>query len=397
MWKRAALAMSVLATTAAIGLAGASGAAQSRPRWQVVPQWRNQIAVVAAGRIWFFLADPGNPLVVKSAPIANGRVGAWRRTTLPNTRGWIYKSILRDDLVFAKSCPGTLQGCTLAAVRLRSDGTLGKPTDVGGAPVPASSSGAEVVQLPDRAVQVTGYTSGIRSARRGVCCPAVDYTKLVQPEPGPDLVLGIDHRGRLWMAWATSYGRPGPSAAKIVELDPSTLRLRGTPVVVSASGTTAFYLVCSDACRVVAERMPPKRYARAVVISRAPDERSATTLKLPLKKPWLIGRTGSGKRVRVPAPYTLIGAHPSAGRLDVAYWGDGSERGLTVRVARGNVRGANMHVRSSIFAPSSSTTVVVGDPHGVSGPGYFAVVAIYERVNGGGGGPLARVAILPAG
>ena len=154
-----------------------------------------------------------------------------------------------------------------------------------------------------------------------VCCAAdgsgQNLTRFVdrQSSPARPVHLGLDARGRLWLAWHDATG------VKIVELDPASLVPRtATPIRAPGRGVERFHMVCAATCRLVIEAY------RVGILSWAPGERSPTTIAR--------GRNVFGE---TRAPRLLAAAYRS-GKLAVAYIPEDAPYG--VRVVRGDARGA---------------------------------------------------------
>jgi hypothetical protein len=172
--------------------------------------------------------------------------------------------------------------------------------------------------------------------------------------------------------------------AKMVGLDPQTLKPLGAPSVVP--GLTRGFanvkaVLCSDTCRVVVQGL---RTTGSVALSWAPGDSAATTPRLPLK---LKLPHGNG---------SVIAASYDAGALVVAYWGDSTPEGTRIAVARGDARGAKLRLVSSIAEPSSLGTRTHWTPlqqgeKGALGADGFAAEAIYDKGRRG----YVRVAVLP--
>jgi hypothetical protein len=376
-------------------LAGASAAAVAAPRWETVPVTKadDHFAVLAAGRVWFFnngTADTGR-FITKSARVVKGGLSSWVTGTLGGTKGWVNAGLLGQDLIFSANQAGL--GNKLWAVALRPDGTLGKPRDVLGAPTPASSGSSPVVRLRDRPVElVDACDYGVPCPGNnplphlGACCDVggnvSDLSSIAPPSTSPVATLGLDRRGRLWLAW-TPYVIKNGNRANVVELDTKTLEPRGKPLA-APSSLSVFSIVdlaCTDICRLVMEGASRSIAARN--FSWAPGERSPTPISPPGKEPG-----------------GVIGVRADGNRLLAAYSAGSPDHGnLAVRVARGDKRGRNLRLVSSIAIPPTIGSFANGEnltigPVGTFGSGGFAAVAVYEQFSGGNK-VLVRVAILP--
>jgi hypothetical protein len=369
-------------------LTGASAAAEAAaPRWQTVPVTKadDHAVVLAAGRVWVMNNNTagGDRFVTKSARISNGKLSSWVTATLEGFSGWSTTGLLGGPLVFIAAQPGTPIP-KIWGVTLRPNGTLGKPAELRGAPAPPSSAGSGVIQLPDRAVTFADphYGTEIDPPHLGMCCDVngeiADYHSFIPPRSGPIPTLGLDRRGRLWLAWKPSRGRN----AQIVELDRKTLQPLGKPLVAPALSVFSIVdLACTDVCRLIMEGASRSSAARN--FSWAPGERSPTPIRPPGKDPG-----------------TVIGARADGGQLALAYSAGSTDQGsFAVSVARGDKRGGHLRLVSSIAIPPTIGSFANGEnltigPVGTFGPGGFAAVAVYEQFTGGNK-VLVRVAILP--
>jgi hypothetical protein len=366
-------------------LVGAAAAAAPAPRWQVVPggQADNEAVLWSAGRLWFVTHGRGGAYVVRSGRLSKGRLSDWKtaRPALP-AGSWVYQSGPGRDLLFTMS--GAAAGSPLLAFRLMPNGALGAPAPLGGAPVPDSSGGSQVIQLADRAVRLVGIP-GRRNEpipHLGACCDIggapVDLAPFIPPNSAARALLGVDRGGRVWLAWVP--GRQGrKQQAQLVELYPATLKPRGRPAAVPGFRGFASIraLVCADTCRVLVEGMAG-RGTRAVL--------------------W-----GVGENVRVIAPRAkkkcadaacggVIDARQVRGHLLVAYWSDPNELELTVGVARGDARGRRLKPVRSVVEPRRLGGATLSSmPFGAFGADGFAAVAVYS-----GSRTVVRAAVLRA-
>lgn len=375
----------------ACGLAAVvvAAAAAAAPRWHVISgaSVDNEAVIWESGRLWFLNSTGNGRYILRSAGVARGRLSGWKQAA-PKLEpgGWVYRRSQGRDLVFASSATGA--NARLVAVRLMPNGTLGDPVDVGGAPMPPSSTAATFAQLRDRAVLITGVTSS-RSEFAGhiaVCCDVNGKVANFQRFPGSRNAmgrLGVDHKGRLWMAWVP--GRQGvKQRVRVVELEPDTLKARGQPMVVPGFGgfLTLRAMICTDVCRVFLEGLAARGKK---VGSWAPGERTLTSIRIP-------------QRTRCPSGSCagLIDARAAGTGLALAYSADASQSGYTIGTARADSRGRLLRRVSSIREPSSlgpieRSLVLSSIPFGAMGPDGFAAIAAYS----GSGRPIVRVAFLP--
>jgi hypothetical protein len=251
-----------------------------------------------------------------------------------------------------------------------------------------------VIQLTDRAIRLVGINNSQNefAPNAGACCDVNGQPASYASVVGARVLaqLGLDRHGRLWLAWTP--GRQGPKQqARIVELDPQTLKPRGEVGMVPGfrGFVTIRALVCTDICRLVVEGYAATRpvVPGLTAVSWARGERSPTKIRFPVEN-----QASNGG---------LIAARDDAGRLAVAYWGDSSETQFTVGLARGDARGANLRAVSAIQEPtrlgSFSNGVQLNSSvnYGALARDGYAAAAVYT---GGGGSSgyraILRVAIL---
>lgn len=369
-------------------LIGANAAAAPAPappsRWQAVPggQVENEAVLWSAGRLWLLSRGRGGAYVVRSGRVTKGRLGDWKtaRPALP-AGSWAYQSSPGRDLLF--TTPGAAAGSPLLAFRLMPNGGLGQPAALGGAPIPDSSGGSQVIQLADRAVRLVTI-QGRRNERAphlGACCDVggapVDFASFISPSSAAGGLLGVDRRGRVWLAWVSD--RQGKKQqVQLVELFPATLKPNGRPAAVpGVRGSVSIRsLVCTDSCRVLAEGTAG-RGVRAVLWGVG-------------ERPIAIAPRAK-KKCAQAACGSVIDARQARGHLLVAYWADASD--LTVAVARADARGRNLkRVRSVVQPRRLGNATLSSMPFGVFGADGFAAVAPYS----GGSRGVVRVAILRA-
>jgi hypothetical protein len=368
-------------------LIGANAAAAPAPasRWQVVPggQVDNEAVLWSAGRLWFISHGRGGDYIVRSGRVTKGRLGDWKtaRPALPGG-DWVYQSGPGRDLLFTTSGVGA--GSPLLAFRLMPNGTLGPPGSLGGGPVPESSGGSQVVQLADRAVRLVNIPGRRKEPvpHLGACCDVgaapVDFASFIPPKSAVRALLGVDRRGRVWLAW-TPGGRGPKQQAQLVELYPATLKPRGRPAKVpGVRGLVSIRsLVCSDTCRVLAEGMAGRGMTAVL---------------------WGVGErpmpiAPSAKKKCADACGSVIDARQVNGHLLVAYWAGPSNAALTVGVARADARGRRLKGVRSIQQPKRLGSATLRSmPFGAFGADGFAAAAVYS----GGTGAVVRVAILRA-
>jgi hypothetical protein len=380
---------SVLAGVAGAAiLATAAAGAAPQARWIEVPTARTHHSTVllSASRVWFLRPTSTGGYTATSARQAGARLVGWKTVSVGLGRGsWALIRGFDGDLRFANSA--RTADVAAVAVRLLASGEVGTPVALGGAPPRRSSTGSEAVQLPDRVVRLTGVTSSGNQfvPVLAVCCdPGGKIVGLgsLPASTGALALLGVDRSGRLWLAWAS--GRAGPrSEARMVELDPTTLRPRGQPR--AAPGYRGFVkiraLVCTDVCRVVIEGGLGRRLSRG---SWAPSERAVTTIRLPQRLRCQFGSCGG-----------VIDARDDEGRISFAYYADASQTGYTIGTARSDSRGRNLRRVASIRLPARLGSFERGvsldstPAGGLSSEG-FAAYAFYSS----GRRSVVRVALL---
>ena len=317
--------VTVVVSVSATTLAGAAPAAPAPGAWKTIPGVRADfgqgIAAVgwASGRAWVALTGAGgNTMSVTSARVAGRSLSGFETTRL-NASMYV-RMIAGSELVYSVS---QTNSDSLLARQLLPNGRLGPPT----VPLDPKPIAPNQDLSAQAALRVGGRTVWALpgASRTGsvlwVCCTAdgsgQNLTRFVdrQSSPARPVHLGIDARGRLWLAWHDATG------VKIVELDPVNLVPRtATPIRAPGRGVERFHMVCAATCRLVIEAY------RVVILSWAPGERSPTTIAR--------GRNVFGE---TRSPRLLAAAYRS-GKLAVAYIPEDAPYG--VRVVRGDARGA---------------------------------------------------------
>ena len=375
------------ATVAGVLAMGAGATAAATPAWHTVPGNTIDHRAFAwlAGRAWVVEGPPGGgKVVVRSARVAGTKLTGWtsRRLAVADRWGWVGE--LDNDLVWSTGEKTPEGADLLRATRLMPNGTVGRPAEVRTGPATKYSNDSTLAagRLGDRLLQFTDGKPNTEISELGLCCNVdggiVDYSSLARPGGLPRAYLGLDRRGRLWLAWNNTVGRERFTAG-IVQLDRTTLLPRGQPTKVpSLRYAQVVSLVCFDVCRLVVRGSLPARSSKARNFTWAPGERSPTAL-------FTRGQFGS-----------VIAARDYGGRLVVAYSATDPKNNLLVALARGDARGRNLRDLSSILIPQtlgtfgSGLNLTVG-PIGVFGPKGFMAVTKYE----GGRKYDVRIAILP--
>jgi hypothetical protein len=193
------------------------------------------------------------------------------------------------------------------------------------------------------------------------------------------LHVGRDTQGRIWLAWLDRRNHSGAilGAARILELDASTLAPRSRAVAIPRVVASRVELACDAACRLVAQT------AGGQIVSWAPGERSAT-------------RVASTYRFKIgSAPAWLLAATYQSGRLVVAYQG---EKGKTryadatvrdkIRIVRGDARGARAREIAAIPVANGRAGSSGPGVHATFVPGGLVAVETFEYTPGYGPSPL---------
>lgn len=158
------------------------------------------------------------------------------------------------------------------------------------------------------------------------------------------LQLGLDARGRLWLAWLDTDGYKGAlrGVPHLLELDPKTLATRSPTLVPHGLVADSIELTCAASCRLVAGN------AAGDIVSWGPGERSPTRIAGHYTWP-------KGAVQPYSAPATLLAASYRSGRLAVAYRqrSRGSTGADEIQVVSGDARGARSRpVGAAIAIPS---------------------------------------------
>jgi hypothetical protein len=386
-------ALAIAGAAAALALvslaAGASGGTKS-PRLAVPTPWHylasldhpshgNRLVTVgwAAGRAWFFVGSQRG-LTIASARGRTLTAQATRRVQAPLS--W-YPIVLGSDVLYSTTRSST------GIAPLLANGNVGpaeaaspEPMETGkGIPVAAARLGGRLVWALAGGVRI-GDGLSFRPTL-AVCCDeagaAVDLTSLITPRPAPsDHALGVDDRGRVWLAWLDQLGRR--AEARIVELDPTTLERQTVKALVApVTGPLTLKLACARTCRLVMVASEPRRGGgmKQYLATWAPGERSATRLVLP----------------RDPQGFyehpELRAVDYRGGRLAVAYTQSSSNYGRTLNVVVGDARGARARLEGSVEVPArfSGTPMWIGTV-GAFTPSGLAFAQAYS------GGSKVRVA-----
>ena len=351
-WFLVAVAAAAVALGAGVAAAttGAAASAAAKPKWLVIRGfWPSgtgtEVAGSASGRGWlgFAKGDGASRSTILGSLRRVGGRPSFAKTVLAKSRGPM--TIVGSQLFYhlpGSGTPGELRGVPLLA-----NGGVGTPTAVPNDPesIPPPAYHplvADGVQVGSRFVWVlTGYTGG-GAPVLWACCSSTGelsgLSRFIDPKRVMDsLQLGLDAKGRLWLAWLDLYRRKSWGGVRMVELDPDTLAPR-TPKTFVAPAPDSWLrpkLVCADLCRMVMEDLGGD------IFTWAPGERSATRMRLGTRQ----------KRA------TLLDASFRSGKLIVA-----SAKTLNFRrppwsveeisIVRGDTRGSHARRVSSV-APAS--------------------------------------------
>ena len=230
----------------------------------------------ASNRAWI-AAVGARGMAVTSVRVDSGKLRAFKTTSIPAGRGYGSLIVESELEYWVELADG--KGRLLQTRQLLANGGLGAPTE---APLeldqiahtPRHFIGPEAaVRLDNRTIwALPGYTKQFnQKAVLWVCCgedgSARELTQLIDRASAPRPVhLGLDERGRLWLAW---HDRSG---VKIAELDPATLAPRTKPLEAPGRVVERFELVCEVTCRLVIESL------ETGIHSWAPGERSPTKI-----------------------------------------------------------------------------------------------------------------------
>jgi hypothetical protein len=353
----AGLALLLASSAALLGASAGEPARVATPKsqWQLLPGVTMDISQGvpapgwAASRVWIPTVDRNLPLLWSARP-SGRRLTSLVRTRIPDT------AIVRYPIVDEQLVLGGHTGLkeTFTAPLL-ANGRLGAlkpvPEDLLARAKEAAPRVEHVgvddgVRVGDRIVWAVGAseTTGIGGGNdwRMVCCSvsgrAVDLTRLT----GHAVLfprIGRDAHGRLWLSWLDhrDYPHAVRGVPRILELDPSTLAPRSKVLRIPGVVADRMELACAASCRLVAQS------ATGDVVSWAPGEHSPTRVA----GHWERGKLGD-------FPMWLLAATYRSGRLVVAYHG---VRGKslydvmapdTIRVVRGDARGANARIVGSV-------------------------------------------------
>ncbi len=376
-----ALLALTLVTAAPAGPASGGGLSDrtAQPRWQHLPSLDhsghgNRLTNLAwaGGRAWLVVSSLRG-LTVASARPSGGGLGSAQTTKIAAPLGW-YPVVVGSELVFS-----TARGASGIA-QLLPNGKVAPTAPVSPDPM-AADKGIPVAAASLRGRLIWALAGGIPigeginyKTTLAACCDAngaaVDLTKLITSRPAPrDHALGVDARGRVWLAWLDNFGRN--AQVRVVELDPTTL-VRRTPkaLVAPVPRASRFQLACGQTCRLViqAGEGRPAGGFREYLATWSPGERSATRLALPVDKDGAYEHPG------------LLEADYRGSRLAVAYIQGSSDYGPTLKIVVGDARGAKARAAGSVEMPSRFDGLPMWSfSVGAFTPSGFAVAQTYSN------------------
>ena len=317
--------------------------AQSESQWQVfqgakVDEGRPLLGLTwAVNRVWI-IAPHGEVATLASARVSGRRLTSFAATRVPGG-AFQYVPIVDGELVLeANDRPVTAP--------LLANGRLGASTAVADdllARAKEAIPRLDGVSISDRlrsGGRVVWALDGYEKAGTGsrafflVCCDetgaATDLTQFVDRRVGAtSSQLGLDARGRVWLAWLDrgNYSGAMRGYPRVLELDPSTLAPQTKAVAAPGLVTDRVELACAASCRTVAQS------ASGDIVSWAPGEHAPSLA---------VRHVVSLNRVYT-FPRELLAATSTAGGFLIAYRGQtGEEKPLEViGVVRIDARGAH--------------------------------------------------------
>ncbi len=344
--------MAVLATFVPAALAGLASktapAAKPKSPWGVFEGMKfagDRLLFAfgwASNRVWAGIeneAPRGTVLTLGSARVSGRSLAGYATSRVPTDERQLMP-IVGSELAF--EAPRGLVTAPLLA-----NGRLGATTPVtddlearAGERVP-NLSGARIedgVRVGGRIVWALTAGSDTNLGKTYVlacCSESGEASELVLRKAAWQIFvhLGVDARGRLWLAWldTTGYGA-ARGVPRVAELAPSTLAMRSKPVGAPMIADKLL-LACATSCRIVAQS------AAGDIVSWAPGERSPTR----------VVRHGAN------APAWLLDASYRSGRLAVVHQASTAQdpRGFQgVRVVRGDARGARAREIGAVTVPN---------------------------------------------
>lgn len=354
----------VAISSAAAGSASDAAARerQAAPSWQHLPALDHghgaglTAAAWSAGRLWFVVGSR-RQLLVSSARVASGALTSHQTTRAQAPLSW-YPLVVGAEVAYSAS------RSALGVAPLLPNGRLG-PTATP-SPDPLESNVGYPVAAARIGERIVWVLMGGRPVGEGlnfrptlqVCCDETgvprnlsDLATLRMQSPPRAHSLGLDAKGRMWLAWVD--GRRGRAEVRMVELDPSTLAPRTRRALIAPiqrvayphTRTQALPLVCAATCRVVVSSSHDLPTGGGVtrIATWAPGERAATIVDLP--------RAAAGDHDDA----LLVAAAVRGGKLAIAYRQDVSEpRARLLRVVIGDAQGRSTKLVGSVSLPEKS-------------------------------------------
>jgi hypothetical protein len=388
----AAALLAVPAAETAPAVKGAAASTGAKPKWLVLPDFwpadASGATVIgsASGRGWVgFLRSDGasNSTLLGSLRRVGGRL-SFAKAVLTRSQGAMM--IVGSQLVYHSAGVSTLGELWMAP--LLANGGVGTPKAVPDDPesIPPHEyprdyhpGVAAAVQVGDRTVWVlAGFRITGRQDFMWACCTSAgelsDLSRFIDHKRDMEYVqLGLDTKGRLWLAWLDVQFRKSWGAVRMVELDPDSLAPRTPTTFVAPGDSWAIRpkLVCADRCRMVGSDLGGD------IITWAPGERSVT-------------RTVLGSRHRTA---TLLAASFRSRDLVVA-----SAKFLAlhrppwqvaeITIVRGDARGSHARRVGVIDLPGCSGNWCYQGTYATFVPGGLVYFALYDS------GGLSRFRVL---
>jgi len=382
--------------------AGTAPSAKSRSPWQLFGGAKLDIGRPllafdwAANRVWVATATNDVP-IMWSARASGGRLRGFVQTRIPADAGRLFP-IVAGELLLPKldSTTGRQVTTTLLDTgRLGPEKTVAEDVAAGVKQVRPELPGAGILGGVRLGGRVVWLVESNRSQKNYylACCgesgAASDLSRFFDPQAFMLFVhLGVDSRGRLWVAWLDTKGYGAVRGRpRILELDPSTLAPRSSAAAIPGLIADRVELACGTSCRLVAQS------AAGDIVSWAPGERSTTHILNHVSH----GKFGGDSAFLLAATYR-------GGGLAVAYDANAVRTGVPryeFRVSRGDARGANAQVIGAIPRaetwPPQNVTARINTPNNVSAA--FApagLVTVETFLDAGGSSPVVA-AIVPLG
>lgn len=372
-----AAAALALGSTVAADTSGADASTAAKPKWLLIRGfWPSgsgpEVEGSAAGRGWlgFNKGDGESRSTILGSLRRVGSSTSFAKTVLPKSRGpmMIIGSQLYYHLL-GSGTPGELR-----SVPLLANGGIGTPTALPVDPetIPPALYDPLVVagvQVGARIVWVLAGSS-VGTNNLWACCSRAGelspLTRFMNPKRVMGfLQLGIDTKGRLWLAWLDAYPRKVWGAVRMVELDPDTLSPR-TPKPYVAPAPDSWLrpkLVCADLCRMVMEDLGGD------IFTWRPGERSAPRMHLGTRThhATLVAATFRSGHLVVASSVPRQLRHPPWNLDEIA-------------LVRGDARGSHARrVRSVAPAPFGGSSPFQWAPpiYGAFVPGAFVFFKLY--------------------